>query len=103
MKKSVTRKGFIAFAAAAVLAIALAGCGSSGGGAADTSGSADTSAAPAAASASGLRFVTGGEHHAAAHDDGPTPQSWIVTLLDGGVERVEVGVQDGGSGSAGHS
>ena len=68
MKKSVTRKGFIAFAAAAALAIALAGCGGgsapaggSDAGSAPAEGSAAPAAAPAAASASGLRFVTGGE------------------------------------------
>ena len=77
MKKTVTRKGFIAFAAAAVMAIALAGCGggssapaASGSGATSAAPSGDTSAAatspaatPAATPASGasLRFVTGGE------------------------------------------
>ena len=70
MKKSVTRKGFIAFAAAAVLAIALAGCGGSGGGsqqassgssAAPEGSTSAAAAAPAAASGSSLRFVTGGE------------------------------------------
>ena len=75
MKKSVTRKGFIAFVAAAAMAVALAGCGGGGGASApaDSSGApegsapaaAETSgeaAAPAAAPAgAGLRFVTGGE------------------------------------------
>ena len=79
MKKSITRKGFVAFAAAAVLAVALAGCGggsSSQQQAADSS-AADEGSAPAAAvetsaeaaapaetpeaAGNGLRFVTGGE------------------------------------------
>ena len=41
-----------------------------------------------------LGLVAGGEHDAAAHDDGTVAQPRIVALLDRGVERVEVGVQD---------
>ena len=41
-----------------------------------------------------LGLVAGGEHDPAADDHGAVAQPWIVALLDRGVERVEVGVQD---------
>ncbi len=43
-----------------------------------------------------LGFVTGGHDYAAADDDRATAQLRSVALLDRRVERVEVGVQDGG-------
>ena len=44
--------------------------------------------------AEGLGLVAGGEHDPPADEHRPAPQAGIVALLDGGVERVEVGVQD---------
>ena len=41
-----------------------------------------------------LRLVAGGQHDACAHDDGSPLEPRIVTLLDRGEERVEVGVED---------
>ena len=41
-----------------------------------------------------LRLVATGEHDAAPHDDGAAPEARLVALLDGRVERVEVGVED---------
>ena len=41
-----------------------------------------------------LGLVAGGEHDAAADDDRAAPQAGVVALLDGGVEGVEIGVQD---------
>ena len=41
-----------------------------------------------------LGLVAGRQHHAAADDHRPAAQPRVVALLDGGVERVEVGVQD---------
>ena len=41
-----------------------------------------------------LGLVAGGQHDAAADDHRPAAQARIVPLLDRGVERVEVGVQD---------
>ena len=46
----------------------------------------------------GLRLVAGGEDDARADDHGPPAEPRIVALLDRGVERVEVGVEDGGLG-----
>ena len=43
----------------------------------------------------GLRLVARRQHHAAADDDGPAAQRGRVTLLDRGVEGVEIGVQHG--------
>jgi hypothetical protein len=40
-----------------------------------------------------LRLIAGRHHHAAADDDRPPTQPGSVALLDGGEERVEVGVQ----------
>jgi hypothetical protein len=45
-------------------------------------------------------FVGRRQHHPAADRDRPAPQGRLEQLLDGRVERVQVGVQDGG-GSAG--
>ena len=42
----------------------------------------------------GLGLVARCEHDASAHDYGPAAQARIVPLLDGRVERVEVGVED---------
>ena len=44
--------------------------------------------------AEGLGFVAGGEHDPAAHDHREAAERRVVTLLDGGVERVGVRVQD---------
>ena len=41
-----------------------------------------------------LRLVARGQHDAAADDHRPAVQPRVVALLDGGVERVEVGVED---------
>jgi hypothetical protein len=41
-----------------------------------------------------LRLVASGEHDAATDDYRPPAQPRVVTLLNRGVERVEVGVQD---------
>ena len=49
-----------------------------------------------------LRLVAGRQHHAAADDHRPAAQPRIVALLDRRVERVEVGVQDGGLSSHEH-
>ena len=46
--------------------------------------------------AAGLRLVAGREHDAAPDDHRATAEAGIVSLLDRGVERVEVGVQDRG-------
>ena len=43
----------------------------------------------------GLRLVARRQHHAAADDDRPAAQRGRVTLLDRGVEGVEIGVQHG--------
>ncbi len=43
-----------------------------------------------------LGLVAGGQHHASPDQDGASSQGGIVPLLDRGVERVEVGVQDRG-------
>ena len=48
------------------------------------------------AHAAPLRLVAAREHDAAADDHGPPAQVRCVALLDRGVERVEIGVQDGG-------
>ena len=45
-----------------------------------------------------LRLVRGSEHHAAADGDGHAAQIGLQQLLDGRIERVEVGVEDGGTG-----
>lgn len=42
-------------------------------------------------------FVARGQHYSAAHDDGPADQIRLVSLFDGGVERVEIGMQDRGA------
>ena len=59
---------------------------------------AGTGAGPAAAHrgahAERLRLIAGGQHDATADDHGPAAKARIVALLDGRVERVEVGVQD---------
>jgi hypothetical protein len=41
-----------------------------------------------------LGLVARGQHHSRADDDRPAAQAWIISLLDGRVERVEVGVKD---------
>ncbi len=46
------------------------------------------------ADAEGLRLVAGREHDTGADDHGPAAEMRIVPLLDGRVERVEVGVED---------
>ena len=49
--------------------------------------------------AEALGFVAGGEHDSPADDDRSAAQARIVALLDGRVERIEIGVQDrGGTG-----
>jgi len=42
----------------------------------------------------GLGLVARGQHHSRADDDRPAAQARIVSLLDGRIERVEVGVKD---------
>ena len=49
----------------------------------------------AAADAVAPGLIRGGQHNTAAHRDGPVPQRWVQQLLDGRVEGIEVGVQDG--------
>ena len=44
----------------------------------------------------GLGLVAGSEHDPAAHDHGAPAERRMVPLLDGGEERVEVGVEDVG-------
>ncbi len=44
----------------------------------------------------GLGLVGGRQHHPAAHGDGPAAQRWIQQLLYGGVEGIQIGVEDGG-------
>ena len=44
--------------------------------------------------AGGLGFVAGGEHDPAAHDHGAAAERRVITLLDRGVERVGVRVED---------
>ena len=51
-------------------------------------------AAHRGAHAEGLGLVARGEHDSSADDHGPAAQTRIVPLLDGRVERVEVGVED---------
>ena len=46
--------------------------------------------------AAGLGLVAGREHHPRPHDDRATEEPGIVSLLDRGIERVQVGVQDRG-------
>jgi hypothetical protein len=46
----------------------------------------------------GLRLVAGGEHDAAPDDDGLSAETRIVPLLDGRVERVQIGVENRGLG-----
>ena len=43
-----------------------------------------------------LRLVARRKDHAAPDDDGAAAKATVVALLDGGVEGVEVGVEDGG-------
>src|SRR6478609_1606227 len=43
-----------------------------------------------------LRLVARSEYDAATDDHRPAAQRGVVALLDGGVERVEISVQDGG-------
>ena len=45
-----------------------------------------------------LRLVRARQHHPATDGDGLAPQLGVQQLLDRGVERVEVGVEDGGAG-----
>ena len=52
-------------------------------------------AAHRGAHAVGLGFVARGQHDTATDDYRATPQSRVVPLLDGGVERIQVRVQDG--------
>lgn len=47
------------------------------------------------AHAVGLGLVAGRQHDSAADDHRAAPQCGVVTLLDGGVERIQVRVQDG--------
>ncbi|SKV04364.1 Uncharacterised protein [Mycobacteroides abscessus subsp. abscessus] len=41
-------------------------------------------------------FVAGGEHDTAPDDHRAVAQCRRITLLDGGVERVQIGMQDAG-------
>ncbi len=52
--------------------------------------------------AEGLGLVTRGEHYSHADDHRAVAQARIVSLLDGRVERVEVGVEDRGFGPHEH-
>ncbi len=52
----------------------------------------------AAADAEGLGLVGRGEHHAAADRDRLAAERGVEELLDGGVEGVEIGMEDGGRG-----
>ena len=45
-----------------------------------------------------LRFVGSCEDHAAADGDWPAPQARIEQLLDGGIEGVQIRMEDGGLG-----
>ena len=51
-------------------------------------------AAHRGAHAVGLGLVAGRQYHSAADDHRPAAQGRVVALLDGGIERVEVRVQD---------
>ena len=51
-------------------------------------------AAHRAAHPAGPRLVAGAHHDANADDHRPAAQPRVVALLDGGEERIEVGVQD---------
>lgn len=53
--------------------------------------------------APGLGLVARGQHHAAADDHRPPAERGVVPLLDRGVERVEVGVQDRRRAAAGQA
>src|SRR4029077_13911204 len=52
----------------------------------------------AAAYSEDLGFVRSGKHNTAADRHGPAAQRRVKQLLDGGVEAVQVSVEDGGCG-----
>ena len=54
------------------------------------------------ANAACLGLVAGREYYPGSHDDGATQETRVISLLDRGIERVEVGVEDRGLGQHEH-